>query len=163
LRAPTSALDFAPFSVHRPTYFQRSQVLPSIAARFQVQTHTACVDGLPRRKHVAVKVSQRAKDATAMPQGRVKWFDNRKGFGFIIGERGEDVFIHYSAIVTEGFRTLNDGELVRYEVIQGPKGLLARGVQRITEERTASSAVAASGEALRKAERFFESGGASPM
>jgi cold shock protein len=96
-----------------------------------------------------------------MPQGRVKWFDNRKGFGFIVGERGEDVFIHYSAIVTEGFRTLNDGELVKYELIQGPKGLLARGVTRITEERTAASPVGPAGEALRKAERFFEAGGAA--
>lgn len=96
-----------------------------------------------------------------MPQGRVKWFDNRKGFGFIIGERGEDIFIHYSAIVTEGFRTLNDGELVRYEVIQGPKGMLARGVQRVSEERTAANAAAAADGALRKAERFFDAGQAA--
>lgn len=66
-----------------------------------------------------------------MPTGRVKWFDNRKGFGFVEQDTGEDVFVHYSSIAGEGFRTLNDGELVRFEVVQGPKGLLARKVERI--------------------------------
>lgn len=66
-----------------------------------------------------------------MPTGRVKWFDNRKGFGFIEQESGEDVFVHYSSIVGDGFRTLNDGETVRFEVIQGPKGLLAKTVSRL--------------------------------
>ena len=66
-----------------------------------------------------------------MPTGRVKWFDNRKGFGFVEQETGEDVFVHYSTITGEGFRTLNDGELVRFDVVQGPKGLLARKVERL--------------------------------
>ena len=59
------------------------------------------------------------------------WFDNRKGFGFIEQESGEDVFVHYTSIAGEGFRTLNDGELVKFEVLQGPKGLLARTVTRL--------------------------------
>jgi CspA family cold shock protein len=66
-----------------------------------------------------------------MPIGRVKWFDNRKGYGFIAQDTGEDVFVHYSAIAIAGFRTLNDGESVKFEVIQGPKGLLARNVVRM--------------------------------
>jgi len=66
-----------------------------------------------------------------MPTGRVKWFDNRKGFGFVETENGEDVFVHYSSIHGDGFRTLNDGEMVRFDVVQGPKGLLARKVERI--------------------------------
>lgn len=66
-----------------------------------------------------------------MPEGRVKWFDNRKGFGFIEQESGEDVFVHYTTIQGDGFRTLNDGEMVKFEVIQGPKGLLARNVYRV--------------------------------
>jgi CspA family cold shock protein len=66
-----------------------------------------------------------------MLKGRVKWFDDRKGFGFIQQENGEDVFVHFSTIDGEGFRTLNDGELVSFEVIRGPKGLLARNVKRL--------------------------------
>ena len=66
-----------------------------------------------------------------MPKGRVKWFDNRKGFGFIEQDTGEDVFVHHTNIEGEGFRTLNDGEMVYFEPIQGPKGLLALHVRRI--------------------------------
>jgi len=74
-----------------------------------------------------------------MPTGRVKWFDSKKGFGFIEQESGEDIFVHHSCIRVEGYRTLNDGELVRYEVVQGPKGLLARNVVRIEAYDAASS------------------------
>ena len=73
-----------------------------------------------------------------MPTGRVKWFDNRKGFGFIEQESGEDVFVHHTCIKVEGFRTLNDGELVKFEIIQGPKGLLAREVVRVEAFGTVS-------------------------
>ncbi len=66
-----------------------------------------------------------------MPTGRVKWFDNRKGYGFIEQETGEDVFVHHTNIKADGFRTLNDGEVVKFDVIQGPKGLLARDVVRV--------------------------------
>lgn len=66
-----------------------------------------------------------------MPQGTVKWFNNAKGFGFIQAEAvGEDVFVHHTAIVAEGYRTLNQGELVNFELVQGPKGLQARNVLR---------------------------------
>jgi len=63
--------------------------------------------------------------------GLVKWFNNAKGFGFIQPEAGgEDVFVHHTAIVAEGFRTLNQGEKVDFEVVEGPKGLQARNVIR---------------------------------
>ena len=65
-----------------------------------------------------------------MPTGNVKWFDLKKGFGFIVGENGRDVFVHYTTIVGEGFRCLKDGEVVDYELVQGPKGLLAGNVRR---------------------------------
>ncbi len=64
-------------------------------------------------------------------QGTVKWFNNAKGFGFIQLEGGgDDVFVHHTAIVSEGFRTLNQGEKVSCEVVEGPKGLQARNVLR---------------------------------
>jgi CspA family cold shock protein len=62
--------------------------------------------------------------------GKVKWFDNKKGFGFIVQESGPDVFVHHTAIAGEGFRTLNEGEVVQFEVIQSNKGLKAQNVQR---------------------------------
>lgn len=63
-------------------------------------------------------------------RGQVKWFDPKKGYGFIIGPDGQDVFVHYSHIDQEGFRLLKDGEEVDYELVQGDKGWQARSVQR---------------------------------
>lgn len=57
-----------------------------------------------------------------MNKGTVKWFNNQKGFGFITGEDGNDVFVHYSGIDTEGFKTLEEGATVEYEVVDGTKG-----------------------------------------
>jgi len=63
-----------------------------------------------------------------MPTGKVKWFDPKKGYGFIIGDEGQDVFVHYTSIIGEGFRALKDGELVDYELVEGTKGYQARNV-----------------------------------
>jgi len=64
-------------------------------------------------------------------QGTVKWFNDAKGFGFIVRERGADVFVHHTAILAEGFRTLNEGDRVSFEVVEGPKGPQARNVVRL--------------------------------
>ena len=69
-----------------------------------------------------------------MPTGNVKWFDSKKGFGFIINPEGKDVFVHFSSIEGEGFRSLKDGEAVDYEQIQGEKGLLAQHVRRMAQQ-----------------------------
>ncbi len=69
-------------------------------------------------------------------KGVVKWFNDAKGFGFIEHSSGSDVFVHYSAIVTEGFKTLKDGEEVEYEMKQGPKGFQAVKVVRTISPET---------------------------
>ena len=66
-----------------------------------------------------------------MATGTVKWFDSKKGFGFIVNSEGKDVFVHFSTIEGEGFRALKDGEIVEYEQTQGNKGLLATQVKRV--------------------------------
>ena len=64
-----------------------------------------------------------------MEQGTVKWFNDAKGFGFISRENGEDVFVHFSAIQSNGFRSLQEGQAVSFEVKHGPKGWQAENVQ----------------------------------
>jgi CspA family cold shock protein len=63
-------------------------------------------------------------------RGTVKWFNNTKGYGFIGRDDGPDVFVHYSAIVGDGYRTLQEGESVEFEIVQGPKGPQAADVQK---------------------------------
>jgi CspA family cold shock protein len=68
---------------------------------------------------------------TEVINGTVKWFNEAKGFGFISQEGGEDVFVHFSAIEGEGFKTLADGDRVEFEVTKGPKGLQAQNVRKV--------------------------------
>jgi len=67
-----------------------------------------------------------------MPKGTVKWFNDKKGFGFIVDpEMGEDIFVHFSVIANDGYRTLKDGDEVEYEVEKDQKGSRAKSVVRI--------------------------------
>lgn len=65
-----------------------------------------------------------------METGTVKWFNGTKGFGFISREEGEDVFVHYNAIEGSGYRTLEEGDKVEFEIVEGPKGLQADKVKK---------------------------------
>ena len=64
-------------------------------------------------------------------RGTVKWFNASKGYGFIQRESGGDIFVHHTAIQAEGFRTLNEGDAVEFEVTEGPKGMQASSVNRL--------------------------------
>lgn len=66
-----------------------------------------------------------------MPKGTVKWFSNPKGYGFIKTEDGKDVFVHYSAVTSEGYKSLNEGDAVEFEIQEGPKGPQAVNVRKI--------------------------------
>lgn len=75
-----------------------------------------------------------------MATGTVKWFDKKKGYGFIVGPEGDkDIFVHYTSIQGTGFRTLKDGEQVNYELVESEKGLQARNVEAVAEKKPATS------------------------
>ena len=69
-----------------------------------------------------------------MYQGKVKWFSNDKGYGFIEADDGEDVFVHFTGILSEGFKTLDEGQSVSFEIIEGNRGPQAANVLKLGEE-----------------------------
>jgi len=75
-------------------------------------------------------VVQRRKESFVREKGTVKWFNGAKGYGFIQRSTGEDVFVHFSAIQENGYRTLNEGETVEFDLLKGPKGYQAANVVR---------------------------------
>jgi CspA family cold shock protein len=79
-----------------------------------------------------VKKSRRSERSTFVREkGTVKWFNGAKGYGFIQRSTGEDVFVHFSAIQENGYRTLNEGETVEFDLLKGPKGFQAGNVVRV--------------------------------
>ena len=97
----------------------------------------ASLEGFARHHAVQDSLSQAVQDrftpqeAARMARGKVKWFNDAKGYGFIEQEGGEDVFVHFSAIQMEGFKTLAEGQEVEFEIKTGDKGLHAANVQRV--------------------------------
>ena len=68
-------------------------------------------------------------DVVSRIQGKVKWFNDQKGFGFISGDGGQDIFVHHTAIVADGFRSLSEGQQVEFDITEGPKGQQAVNVR----------------------------------
>jgi CspA family cold shock protein len=85
---------------------------------------------LSQQRFFSAEISKQ-KIGTKVEQGTVKWFNDAKGFGFIARPNGEDVFVHFSAIQGGGFRSLQEGQAVQFEVTKGPKGLQAENVQAV--------------------------------
>ena len=71
------------------------------------------------------------EDFVYMPEGKVKWFNEQKGYGFISRDDGDDVFVHFSEIVSEGFKTLTENQEVTFEIKEGPRGLQASNVKTL--------------------------------
>jgi CspA family cold shock protein len=68
---------------------------------------------------------------TELAEGKVKWFNAQKGYGFISVDGGEDIFVHYQQIQDDGFKTLDEGQRVKFDIVKGPKGLQAQNVTKI--------------------------------
>ncbi|MEM7079396.1 MAG: cold shock domain-containing protein CspD [Pseudomonadota bacterium] len=82
-----------------------------------------------------------------MAIGKVKWFNNAKGYGFVLPENGgEDLFVHYSAIQMEGYKTLKAGQSVEFDIVEGPKGLHAINIREADDEQTQEAALGVSVE-----------------
>jgi CspA family cold shock protein len=104
----------------------KGMLAPILLCAIERPVHAA--GGRPRRQSAALS----EVSGPVCPEGTVKWFDNKKGFGFIEqDDSNEDVFVHYSALVMEGFKTLEEGDRVSFEVTRGEKGLRAANVQRV--------------------------------
>jgi cold shock protein len=103
------------FTSERGPYLERG-------SEFEAPNSLICNDRLQPSRQKRVK-------AVSKEQGTVKWFNASKGFGFIQRQSGEDVFVHFSAIMADGYKSLNDGQAVEFEVTKGPKGLQASNVQ----------------------------------
>jgi CspA family cold shock protein len=98
--------------------------------RNSVQTSRAFHrSGIESRRRAST--ARRASEGFNVENGTVKWFNDAKGFGFIVRESGPDVFVHHTAIVSEGFRSLAEGERVQFDVVQGPKGAQAANVRKL--------------------------------
>jgi CspA family cold shock protein len=93
----------------REQYSPNSKILPVVASIHPAQFNSG--------------------NTNKMEQGTVKWFNDAKGFGFISRQNGEDVFVHYSAITSSGFKSLQEGQAVQFNVVKGPKGWQAADVQ----------------------------------
>lgn len=107
------------------------------AAGFAVELGISVRTLALRRARVLLSFCARGAGVYCMALGVVKWFDAKKGFGFILGpDKGRDIFVHYTSIESEGFRALKDGDKVEFELAETTKGLQAKNVRPVGEDPT---------------------------
>ena len=114
--------------VHRFSRGRATLVLALEPNRALSSTRPTKLDSASGRSDSSSAI-QRLGNTNKMEQGTVKWFNDAKGFGFISRQNGEDVFVHYSAINSSGFKSLQEGQAVQFNVVKGPKGWQAADVQ----------------------------------
>jgi CspA family cold shock protein len=83
------------------------------------------------RSYLKNRISEVVQEFKVMAQGTVKWFNNKRGWGFIVKEDGDDIFVHYSAIKGDGFKSLTEGQLVQFEIEEGSNGPAAANVEKL--------------------------------
>jgi cold shock protein len=113
--------------------FTALQALPGLPAAIcggETGRQSSNLFSLPDPAGEKFLLQLRRKELFVREKGTVKWFNGAKGYGFIQRTTGEDVFVHFSAIQENGYRTLNEGETVEFELLKGPKGFLAANVMR---------------------------------
>jgi CspA family cold shock protein len=98
--------------------------------QFSLQQPVTCASFPPNPSSVTIKKGNKSTKHMA-EQGTVKWFNDAKGYGFISRQNGEDVFVHFSAIQAGGFKSLQEGQTVQFDVTKGPKGWQAENVQAV--------------------------------